>query len=371
VPNTWVTLGPQSGTEQAAQGKSPAQTRSTDAQGTARFAGMSPGANLAINPSEPEGATPVEVSDWGEHVSVVLTVQAGASIELTVRDPEKQPRDRMIVIAEPAGSAQGEPPVDGRNQGSGRYVIGPLAGGDYAVRVSDGMNPALVVQGSGAGGLVHVPPSETTSLEVVYGGFAGKVSGRVSDREGNPIRDAWVALHAQADSIGRFEFPVGQGDQRRLTDGEGHFEIDGLRQGATFTLTATHDYGGYAQLASVAVGQEVAVTLSGSGSLEGTVVGKSGAPPSDFELIVRHLPSGMKSRAFFGPEAQGKWSMQDVSAGDVEVIASTRSELAKTNVALAAGQSLGGVRLQLGPPPDAAEYAASIRAATPAGHDQQ
>jgi hypothetical protein len=79
----------------------------------------------------------------------------------------------------------------------------------------------------------------------------------------------------------------------------------------------------------------------------------------------------MKSRAFFGPEAQGKWSMQDVSAGDVEVIASTRSELAKTNVALAAGQSLGGVRLQLGPPPDAAEYAASIRAATPAGHDQQ
>lgn len=243
----------------------------------------------------------------------------------------------------------------GQARGAGRYYVGPLPAGDYRVEVRDSVNPRAEVQGSGADGSVTVRSGEVTKVEIEYGGDTGKISGRVVDDRGAPIVNAWVSAASsdfETDPYARVLVPrlAQMHEQRSLTDAEGTFEIDRLAEDAEFSITASHTDGRRAKVEHVRVGESVQIKLAASASLAGVVVGAAGRPAGFFRIALINTDTQQQQHSEFGPDALGKWSIDHVNAGAVQIHAQGEDGIATASQQLAPGQHVQGLSLTLESP---------------------
>jgi hypothetical protein len=325
----------------------------TNKDGTARFKGVAEGAHVISGP-DLEAPLTVQVHQASAaEFSVVL--RPVGEIEVAVSDKHGRPNAAVAVSAAPQDTSIG--PVAGiaEARGGGRYHIGPIPAGKYRVEVRDGANPTARVDG--ADGWVDVRSGELSVVQVNYGGDSGRITGRVLDSAGAPLENVWAEAEpasSSADFYSQILAPHLQLLKRQsLTDAEGRFAIEGLLESGTFSIVARHSLGGQARLDGVSPGQNVEVTLSAPGRLSGVVLDEQGQPPAFFQIVVSNQAGGQQLNPEFGPDAKGKWSVDHVAPGAIEIMAQAPEGVAIATRQLAPSERLDDLSLQLQAQPSA------------------
>jgi hypothetical protein len=300
-----------------------------------------------------------------------LTIIADAIGRITVHVVTRrgEPVDGLSVHAV---AADGRPCAPPEEMGAGVYTFGTIAAGSYAVRVHDGVNP--VVQAGGSSGEVKVVAGQTTALEVEFGGYKGRIRGRVLDDRSAPVANVWVRakpLSARADiGAAMQESRILEESRRGLSDDEGAFEIDGLAEDGSFVVVAERPLGGQAQLENVKAGATIELRLESLGALSGVAVGPTGEPIENLSLTISNQRSGQQ-RAEVVYEPQGRWRIEDVTPGPVQITAVDRyRNLAIITQELLPKQRLGGIRLELHPAAAGATGDVVAGAVTPTNEPQ-
>jgi hypothetical protein len=325
----------------------------TNAEGSVRFKGVRAGAHVIGGP-DVETPLTVQVSqNRAADFNVVL--RPVGEIEVTVRDKHGRPNDAVAVSAAPQDPSIG--PVAGiaEPRGAGRYHIGPIPAGKYRVEVRDGANP--IATADGPDDFVDVRSGELQIVQVNYGGDSGRITGRVLDSAGTPLENVWaeaVPASANTDFYSQALAPRLQLLKRQsLTDAEGRFAIEGLVQSASFAIVASHSLGGQARLDGVSPGQNVEITLSAPGRLSGVVLDERGQPPAFFQIVISNPHGGQQLNPEFGPDAKGKWTVDHVAPGAIEILAQAPEGFAIATRQLAPAQRLDDLSLQLQSQPTA------------------
>lgn len=175
------------------------------------------------------------------------TLPADATVRGTVLGPDGELRDYVLVEAFSVLDPGGEPVGSdltyevGDLASHGAYTL-HLPAGDYLVRFSspDGAAPALepAYYGGGAGTTVTVVAEQDLLLEpVALERDRGlPVTGRVLDRDGQPMRGIRVSL---VRPVGDLEYSV---RAQVWTDDDGQFTFAAVDRGRTFTISV---YGAY------------------------------------------------------------------------------------------------------------------------------
>jgi hypothetical protein len=319
----------------------------TDGEGIAKILGL------------PEGPCVVGGPDIDQPLDVVLTASSAPTeltvttkpiggIDLLVKDAQGHPNDEIAVIYYAAGGRFGRRGL-GEPQGGGLYHIGPLSAGDYRVELRDGVNPVLQVGSSD--GVVHVASGEVSRVEATYGGHSGRIRGRVLGSDGMPLENVWVSAQPSGTGghdIGQMLTPITHSSSRRsLTNVEGRFVLDGLLETGSFEVVATHALGGEARVDGVAVGQDVEVRMSAPGRIAGVVLDEGGRPSSHFQIAIDNRNSSQTLTAEFGPESQGKWFVDHVAPGTIEIRAQSGEGAASLRRDLAPAQLMEDIELRL------------------------
>ena len=206
---------------------------------------------------------------------------------------------------------------------------------------------------------------ETTRVELRYGGYRGQVAGRVLDERGAPIENVWVQAlppSSKEDSraMGLRQAKVVAEARRSLTDAEGRFELNGLSESGTFVVSAQWPLGGETRVKDVKAGATVDLVLQALGSLSGTAVDAKGQPVEHLIMQLLNEQTGQqRNDVVFAPG--GKWRLDDVTPGPVQVFANDPAgNVAVANWTLAPKQALGDLRLALAPqPPEVAQGSAA------------
>jgi hypothetical protein len=231
------------------------------------------------------------------------------------------------------------------------YHLGPLAEGDYRVELRDGLNP--IKSAGDADGSVHVQAGEVTRVEMTYGGYAGRIVGRVLDSSGMPLENVWVTAQGSGvnrNDIGQMLTPVTHANERRsLTNADGRFALDGLMETATFSVVASHALGGEARVEGVSVGRDVELRLTAPGRVGGVVLNDDGRPVTHFQISISNNDSGQHMSSEFGPDAQGKWFVDHVAPGTVTISARTSEGFASVVRELGPAQHLNDIELRILP----------------------
>jgi hypothetical protein len=218
--------------------------------------------------------------------------------------------------------------------GGGRYRIGPLPVGRYAVRAHDGRNPP-----EASNVLVSSGTAETT---VVVERNA-TLNGLVTDEFGKPMPNVWVsARHEAASGIRRSGEAV-----RVLSDATGAFELSKLSPGARYNVRAEADDGAEVLQASVPAGSSIALQLPRLASLSGSIVDPQGEPVDGAKILVAHLATG---RAVQTLSEGGYFQFPRVLPGAVHIHARHGSGTAELSLELAAGRATSSVRLTVQSP---------------------
>jgi len=291
-----------------------------------------------------------ELGDGRDETAVMILADGVGDVVLRVLDPAGEPVDGLSAFTV---TAQGFPSVHARPAGDGRYLVGPLSAGTHALYVDDGTNPVVAAAGSSAD--VQVRAGATTHVDVKLDGAFGRITGRVRDQAGEPLANVWVrAEPAQKQQDGErsvTRWPTFPPRNRVLSNTDGTFELEGLREPATFVVVAERPLGGRAKLENIQAGEHVELVLDSLGSIAGTAFDASGAPVQNLMLQFRNEHTG-QSRAEQVRTEGGVWSLDDVTPGPVELLASdlrSQDALAVTTLQLSPSQRLEGVRLELRP----------------------
>jgi hypothetical protein len=312
--------------------------------GSFAFKGLSAGAYALRSPDLVEDV-PVTLREWSE-TGLRLRAKAMGQIEIRVTRPDGKPVDRLSISA---SGEDGRPSDLPEELGDGRYRLGPLQAGSYAVHVGDGVNPRVRVGGPSAATVVH--DRATTELALQYGGYPGRISGRVLDDLGAPIENVWVQAKptdAQQDPLAELQQMTVISEARRsLTDLEGRFSIDGLALNATFVVSAEWPLGGQAKIEGVKADTTVDIVMQQLGSLSGTAMDPNGQPVVHLSLQISNSSTGQqRTEVVFDPA--GKWQIDRITPGTVQLIANDpNGHVAVTTLDIAPKQALSGVSLQL------------------------
>ncbi len=327
-----------------------ARSTRTRADGVAHFLAISEGSYVLGGP-DVESPTNVDVRASNDPGEFAVTVRPVGGIEVVVKDAHGQANDSVAVTA----TGKTDPFVGsgiGGSLGGGRYRIGPLAAGEYHVDIRDGVDPVL--HADGADGAVQVRSGEVTHIAATYGGHSGRIAGRVVDGAGMPLENVWVSAEPSGTGTNDMSLVLSvltQAKERRsLTDPEGRFTIDGLLETGAFSVIASHALGGEARIDGVAVGQNVELTLSTPGRLAGIVLTGGGRPATYFQIVVGSKENGQHMILEFGQDAQGKWAVDHVAPGAVEIRAQSPEGNATLSRVLAPAQRLEDIELRLQPP---------------------
>ncbi|HET8935444.1 MAG TPA: carboxypeptidase-like regulatory domain-containing protein [Polyangiales bacterium] len=189
----------------------------------------------------------VELLAGAGRVPASMHLQGSAWIDVDVQDEHAQPIDGLHVSARVEGQS-----VPARPRGGGAYRIGPLEAGRYAVTAADGVNRSWAEEL-----LLDVQSASTvrTKLTIERG---ASLQGNVVDARGQPAANVWVSVKDEAVKRERFQAPAAQ---RRLTDTEGHFSIDGLSQRGRFVIRVNDPEAGEGTMHDVQPGASVHVSL--------------------------------------------------------------------------------------------------------------
>jgi hypothetical protein len=348
VPRAWIHLAPvqlesRSGPDSARPINAPA-----DGEGVVRFFDRAEG-RYTISGLGLEDSSKVDLVVGKDPVESVLTLKSLGTIRVLVKDKKGHGNDQLTVIV--AAQDTGRRGAVAELRGGGRYEIGSLAPGRYSVELHDGTNATFLADGPTGG--TEVRPGEVSVVEAVYGGFSGRIEGRVVDGARIPAQNVWVeARPVQGESrdfLSSMRLPVGSGERPILTDAEGRFAIEGLVETATFEVVASHPMRGEARIDRVAVGENVELTLSAPGSLGGVVLDSRGRPPAYFQISVRSKGGLQQLNPQFGPDAQGQWFVDHVNPGTIEIQAQGADGVASIERELGPAQRLGQIELRLQP----------------------
>ena len=347
VPRAWLSFAPASDTQ--ASGTAPARPRMLQANGDGliHLLGITEG---TYEIGGPNVSTPMVVRVKGaDDQEFAVALSSVGAIEVIVKDESGRENDEVAVsvLAADGGPNRGicEP------KGGGRYYIGPLAAGDYHVEISDGVNPVL--RADGADGAVRVRSGDVTSVRATYGGHSGRITGRVLDTAGMPMADVWVTAKPADSSTNRYDELLNvvthAAERRTLTNDDGRFAIGGLLETAVFLIAASPALGGETHVDDVAVGQDVRVVLATPGKVSGTVLDEAGRSPAYFQVAVGNKQSTQQLVVDFGPDARGKWSIDHICPGTLDIRAQTGQGAAAVIRELAPSQSSGDIELRLQP----------------------
>jgi hypothetical protein len=321
----------------------------TNADGFYRFLGIAEGSYVLGGP-EVENPMRVEVRATSSPTEFVVTLKPVGGIEVVVKDAKGRSNDAVAVMVTAKTGLVGGGGI-GQPLGGGRFHIGPLAPGEYQVEMRDGVDPVL--SANGPEGAVHVRAGEITQVEATYGGHSGRIAGRVLDSAGMPLENVWVTAQpsgTDSSDIGQMLSPLTHATERRsLTNSEGRFVIDGLLETGVFSVVASHALGGEARIDSVAAGQNVDLTLSAPGRLGGVVLDSSGRPATHFQIVIGNKESAQHLVPEFGPDSKGRWVVDHVAPGTIEIRAQSPEGIATVVRELRPSQRMEDIELRLQP----------------------
>jgi len=100
-----------------------------------------------------------------------------------------------------------------------------------------------------------------TTLSIERG---ARVQGNVRDEHGEPAVNVWVEVKDEAAQLDRLQVPALGSARRRLTDSDGHFEVDGLSPRGRFIVSVSDPEAGEGALHGVQPGELARVTLTHS-----------------------------------------------------------------------------------------------------------
>ena len=229
----------------------------------------------------------------GIGLSVDIVLDPAGTVEGSVVDPDGRPVPDAIVYAIGMTSPGVEDQDAVRNTTTGAdggFRLSGLPGGNTDLGVvSADHAPALIRD-------VRVIPRETVVVtETILLTPGVTIAGRVVDREGEPVADAWVQIFRDKD-LRRFKLPGRQaldsaGTVAR-TDEDGRFTGTGLAPG-NYTVEASHPgmFAVQAALSEVPGGTEdVSLVLGRDRSVEFFVVdARTGAAVTEFRVAVNLL----------------------------------------------------------------------------------
>jgi hypothetical protein len=287
-------------------------TQRTDAEGVARFAQVPAGLAVAtcLNASAAGGSAGVEP---GRHADMTLYMA-----------PPR--RDLLAVEGEVVDSA-GDPIA-------GAWILTPTLGMAMVVATTDAdgrfalpsIQTGTWVQ---AGGRGHEPsePLELTAerkrIRLVLPGPGGAVAGKVVDATGRPVAGALVHLDANV----RIQL-------RTTTDERGLFHAEGLAPGAIEVYVQRRGHAPWAGKVATVAGTvtETEIELAQGGAIYGQVTDGNRNPLSGVRL------TASKSRALAHSTQDGSYRIEDLSPGQVRLIARTRAGgMATATVEVVAG----------------------------------
>lgn len=345
VPKTELMLVPE-GSPSAVPGTSTFRTELTDAQGNASYRSLPPGSYALQSRYLIEPVRVLVPPEKVEPVQVTVRLKPMGNIEVTVKSPKGKPMSGLFVSAVAADGAPGAPASE---IGGGQYRIGPIAAGAYYVNVTDGVSPIVRAAGGGAKGELQLRGGETAKLEVEFGGYDGKISGRVLSGPDAPAPGVWV--HAVPESFDpRDLYTMAQNarlaaeGRRVLTDGDGRFELTGLAETGSYWIIAERSLGGQAKKAAKP-GDSVVILLEAPETVGGVVLDEGGHPVTRFAVMIANEAAGQQLNETFN-DPGGRWTVTNVMPGKLLVMANdVRRQAKPLALELIAGRPLADVRL--------------------------
>lgn len=201
--------------------------------------------------------------------------------------------------------------------------------------------------------MTRVASGETTRVDVQYGGYRGRIAGRVLDESGAGVENVWVQAKpadAQGDPFADMQqLKLLREGRRALSDVEGRFELHGLAESGTFVVTAQWPLGGEAKVEGVRAGGAIDLLLQALGSLSGTAVNAEGQPVVQLSLQLSNAQTGQqRAEVLFAPG--GQWRIDNVTPGPLQLIANDpHRNVAMASWTLSPKQKLTGLRLEFRP----------------------
>ncbi len=275
-----------------------AQSAYTGFDGSFELAGVGDGVYM-IGAYHPEGkieSREVRAGDDGIKL-VIEPAFAIAGVVVTERgSPVANAQVSVIVPKE-----RGEQPQMGQTQANGRFRIGQLAAGSYAVEASPG---AQQYWGGRALGFekkrVEGVAAGTEDLVIVVSEGKG-LRGKVEDEAGKPVPGAGViAMPLQAPQQQRPQ--QGQPYQMQApsapsatTNGRGEFEIKGVGDGEVEVIAIADGYTPSSQRA-VAGGAPVSIRLAAGEVIEGRLLKADGTPVARGWLWIQPMTKETQDR---------------------------------------------------------------------------
>jgi hypothetical protein len=326
----------------------------TDADGRCNIDGLALGTySVYVAGQRAETLTTLQLTA-ATRTETTLRLADSGMLLVEINDQGGHPIDGLSINATQRASAPPELVRDSQRWsalplGAGRYRLGPLPSGSYAISAADGVNPASPPD-STPGAIVTAATGRTTQTRIVLA-RDGAISGRIVDEQRAPLADVWVSAKPQLNMRDRSALHTvalaEARNQRVLSDREGRFTLTNLAPGAQFDVRALTPYGTAAVQRNVSPGAELVIQLPEPASISGVALDDAGRPILQLmaTAITRDADS-KQTRMFFDPA--GRFSLPSVAPGAVELsLVSADGRSATSALELAAGQHLTGLSMQL------------------------
>lgn len=310
----------------------------TEADGAFLVAGLGPGVH-DVRVRSPEGsyASQEVTLDARREERIRIELPSVGAIDGIVEDEGRRPVANVLIHAMGPGGASA------RSTEDGRFSILGLPSGEYEVSAEEPSSGPDSAQRRTLKVMVRAPGR--ASARITVGRRDGVVEGRVIDRDGVAITDAFIDF-VRAEGGGTGVPRYGEANRAPIvTDTDGHFKIEGLEAGE-YNLRAYRKGGGEASADHVKVGtRDVALRLARGASLEGTLTSALG-PVERFQLAVRNTTTSFHRYDLFF-HSKGTFALHDLPAGTYEVTAYTPSGMGRMEISLAEGEQKMGVSMTL------------------------
>lgn len=284
----------------------------------------------------PDASVPVELGDT-DVAGLRVVLAATGEVRGTLKDAKGRPiAGAELTLRTHRGVQQVLAGDDGG------FVFASAAVGDSAFAVSLGGAPLQVL----AHARVRVAAGVATTADLVTTAPTGAITGVLRDDKGAPVADALVEIRPEGVSAaGRPMLERVGGERPRRTDAGGHFALAGLAE-ATYTVVAFRVGGGEARREHVKPGATLALAVTPSARVTGTVaLHRSGAPESFIVDLLDQRTGERRSGDFVG--TAGAWGFSGLMPGTYDVRVRAREGEQSTTLTLAAGEVRSHVRVEL------------------------
>lgn len=294
----------------------------TDAEGRFRLSHLAAGRyNLEV---EAAGFAPFTVPGLsvdaasGEKDFGTVVLKPGARIEGVVRDPQGSPvaEAEIHVGRQSTGFFFGRPEPAAASDGSGRFVVADLEGGNAydVVAKKKGYSSETATAVAGEGVTVEFVLRPT-----------GTISGRVLNEDGDPVEGAMVHVEVKPMAVFR------HGLRPTRTDDQGFFRLEDVEPGAVHLAVNAPGYQKY-QLGDLEVPSRgevsgVEIVLVRGATITGRVTRPDGTPA--VQAMVTWAPAGETSfmgggfQASTQTDGEGRFRLDGVAPGPAVVGASS------------------------------------------------